>query len=84
MAMPLGHGYTIEEQITGEARHGGIQVDVFPHLGDLVTFVDASENNSEDRTALDLGMTPSQLGLSEGQQIVMDIRYVFLAVHYSH
>ncbi len=30
VAMPLGHGYTIEEQLTGEAEHGGIQVIVYP------------------------------------------------------
>lgn len=30
VAMPLGSGYTAEEQITGEAVHGGIQVIVYP------------------------------------------------------
>ena len=30
VAMPLGDGYTAEEQITGEAEHGGIQVVVYP------------------------------------------------------
>lgn len=30
VAMPLGEGYTAEEQITGEATHGGLQVIVFP------------------------------------------------------
>jgi len=30
VAMPLGHGYTTEEQLTGEAVHGGIQVIVHP------------------------------------------------------
>lgn len=27
--MPLGHGYTVEEQMTGQAKIGGIQFDVF-------------------------------------------------------
>ena len=30
VAMPLGSGYTAEEQITGEAEHGGIQLAVYP------------------------------------------------------
>jgi len=30
VAMPLGEGYTAEEQITGEAAHGGLQVVVHP------------------------------------------------------
>ena len=30
VAMPLGQGYTVEEQITGEAEHGGLQVLVYP------------------------------------------------------
>lgn len=30
VAMPLGQGYTAEEQITGEAVHGGLQIIVYP------------------------------------------------------
>jgi hypothetical protein len=30
VAMPLGAGYTAEEQLTGEAEHGGLQIQVFP------------------------------------------------------
>jgi len=30
VAMPLGTGYTAEEQITGKAVHGGLQVIVYP------------------------------------------------------
>lgn len=33
VAMPLGDGYTAEEQITGEAEFGGIQLKVFPMKG---------------------------------------------------
>jgi hypothetical protein len=29
VAMPLGHGYTVEEQVTGAALHGGVQIRVF-------------------------------------------------------
>jgi len=30
VAMPLGSGYTVEEQLTGEAEHGGIQIVAYP------------------------------------------------------
>ena len=30
VAMPLGEGYTAEEQLTGEAQHGGLQIAVYP------------------------------------------------------
>ena len=30
VAMPLGEGYTAEEQITGAAEYGGIQIQAFP------------------------------------------------------
>lgn len=30
VAMPLGEGYTVEEQLTGEAEHGGLQITVYP------------------------------------------------------
>lgn len=30
VAMPLGEGYTAEEQLTGEAEHGGLQVVAYP------------------------------------------------------
>lgn len=30
VAMPLGAGYTAEEQVTGAAEHGGLQIMVFP------------------------------------------------------
>ena len=33
VAMPLGAGYTAEEQITGKAEHGGLQILVHPHEG---------------------------------------------------
>ncbi len=30
VTMPLGQGYTVEEQLTGEAEHGGLQVIAYP------------------------------------------------------
>jgi len=30
VAMPLGKGYSVEEQVTGKAEHGGLQIIVYP------------------------------------------------------
>lgn len=30
VAMPMGDGYSVEEQLTGEALHGGLQIMVYP------------------------------------------------------
>ena len=30
VAMPLGQGYTVEEQLTGDAEHGGLQLIAYP------------------------------------------------------
>jgi hypothetical protein len=30
VAMDLGRGYTVEEQLTGESEHGGLQIEVVP------------------------------------------------------
>ena len=34
VAMPLGDGYSVEEQMTGEAEHGGLQITVMPMKAD--------------------------------------------------
>lgn len=35
VAMPLGDGFTAEEQITGEAEHGGLQIIAYPMKADF-------------------------------------------------
>ncbi len=35
VAMPLGEGFTAEEQITGEAEHGGLQIIAYPMKRDF-------------------------------------------------
>ncbi len=35
VAMPLGEGYSAEEQLTGEARHGGLQILAYPMKADV-------------------------------------------------
>lgn len=70
VAMPLGHGYTIEEQMTGEAKEGGIQIDVFPTLSTSVQFMDAKGMEQ------DMGKTPRELCIVEGARIEMLLKFV--------
>ena len=35
VAMPLAEGYSAEEQLTGEARHGGLQILAYPMKADV-------------------------------------------------
>jgi hypothetical protein len=35
VAMPLGEGFSVEEQITGKAEHGGLQIIVYPMKHDI-------------------------------------------------
>jgi hypothetical protein len=68
VAMPLGHGYTIEEQITGQAKQGGIQIDVYPLLASSVEFKD------EIGSSKDIRMCPRELQISEGRKISMHLK----------
>jgi hypothetical protein len=55
--MPLGHGYTVEEQMTSRAVHGGIQIDIYPTLKDAIAC------KSESGMELDITRSPRELGL---------------------
>jgi len=35
VAMPTGSGYSVEEQLTGEAKHGGLQLVAYPMKRDI-------------------------------------------------
>ena len=43
VAMPLGEGYTAEEQITGKAEFGGLQISVHPMKRDVYEKYEAEE-----------------------------------------
>lgn len=71
VAMPLGQGYTVEEQLTGEATHGGIQFDLFERLNDQVDF---SVQYMKMSDGLEKLKTPGELKLAEGVAITMKSR----------
>ncbi|KAJ7716545.1 hypothetical protein B0H16DRAFT_1801340 [Mycena metata] len=65
VAMKLGHGYTIEEQLSS-TTDGGIQIDVFPSLIDVVRF-----SRVDEKGDLDLDKSPRELNLKRKEEIVM-------------
>ena len=65
VAMPLGEGYTVEAQITGEERTGGIQIAVFEPLPGRFPDVPPPREHDHDAPAMAMGM-PSALGIGAG------------------
>jgi hypothetical protein len=48
VAMPLGDGYSVEEQITGTAEHGGIQIVAYPMKKDRYEALMEEERKRRD------------------------------------
>lgn len=85
VAMPLGAGYSAEEQVTGKADHGGLQLQVFPMKREVFERRFPAEPDSlrENRfefgrlaaTGMVLGMPPAAaaMGLAPGGRMKQDI-----------
>ena len=68
VAMPLGSGYSVEEQITGKAEHGGLQILVYPlkaelyeppRLVEMESLMDASlDPCASGSGSFDMGLAP--------------------------
>ena len=65
IAAGLGSGYTVEEQITGKAEIGGFQFDIFRRRPSV------DGKFFRDRTELNSIFFPSEIGLVEGDQLVL-------------
>ncbi|KAF7366578.1 Integral membrane protein [Mycena sanguinolenta] len=74
VAMKLGHGYTIEEQLS-ETKIGGIQIDVFPSVQGLVKF----RRDPTQFPGFVLDQSPRQLAIKPKEKFVMTSTSVFLA-----
>lgn len=70
VAMPLGEGYTAEEQLNGEATHGGLQIIAFPMRRDVYgelreqvacRFMVADEAALALQEVADMGLAPGGL-----------------------
>ena len=49
VAMPLGSGYSVEEQITGKAEHGGLQLVVYPMKAERYEAIRKQREEEEQR-----------------------------------
>ena len=61
VAMPLGEGFTAEEQITGEAEHGGLQIVVYPLKKELYESVRFEALSCMMALDFDMGLAPGGL-----------------------
>ncbi|KAF8540479.1 hypothetical protein BDD12DRAFT_804492 [Trichophaea hybrida] len=71
VAMPLGSGYTVEGQITGDEKFGGFQIEVTPayqKLGTKSFWCEGHDGNCIDFKESD---TPRDCGLEKGKTIFM-------------
>jgi len=69
VAMPLGDGYTAEEQITGEAEHGGIQIVAYPMKRARYEDLQRRERSRLRSVKLSVGFeecAPAAMGLAPG------------------
>ena len=81
VAMPLGGGYTVEEQITGEAEHGGLQIVVYPMKAQAYRELYVREGETVFSVALDMDSmalsAPAQsapdMGLAPGGRMKQEI-----------
>lgn len=67
VAMPLGAGYSVEEQLTGAAEHGGVQLVVYPmkaaayerlHRRVTMRLSRVMESAPADRALMDMALAP--------------------------
>ena len=61
VAMPLGKGYTIEEQLRGAAQHGGLQITAYPMKAERYEAM-----HTEDKSEMDMAPMAMQSPLQEG------------------
>jgi hypothetical protein len=78
VAMPLGSGYTAEEQITGEAEYGGLQIVAFPMKGEAYERTMMAPLSSQRSSVLSRMFTGgiqvgSAMGLAPGGRMRQEI-----------
>jgi len=74
VAMPLGQGYTAEEQLTGKAEHGGVQIVAYPMKREAYERLIESDHELsvltdemliEEPSEYDMGLAPGGLMCQE-------------------
>ena len=75
VAMPLGEGFTAEEQIAGAAEHGGIQIVVYPMRASVYEHLRSGRQMAREADDLVLMMASAlpSMGLAPGGLMEQDI-----------
>lgn len=89
VAMPLGEGYTAEEQLTGEALHGGIQLIAYPMKKERYEAIRERHFDGAvfDSIVVCASEAPSEMGLAPGglmHQEIYEDEYGFDAWDTNH
>ncbi len=66
VAMPLGDGYSAEEQLTGEGQHGGIQIAVYPLKSEVYMRSHARKRHFMHTNACFNLTSKSEMGIAPG------------------
>jgi hypothetical protein len=69
VAMPMGEGYTAEEQLTGSAEHGGLQIIVYPMKRELYEKMKKRNTDmvfEDTNYCMKMMNAPSEMGLAPG------------------
>ncbi len=77
VAMPLGAGYSVEEQLTGEAEYGGLQIIVYPMKREAFERhfpkEDEREDHDEMRMCCAVASASPEMGLAPGGKMRQEI-----------
>ena len=73
VAMPLGEGYTVEEQLTGAAVHGGLQLVVYPMKAKHYERLFERRHYAPQAMQAPMAMEESGMGLAPGGRMKQEI-----------
>ena len=75
VAMPLGSGYSAEEQLTGKAEHGGLQIIVCPMKAEVFEkrFPVRRDTEAGIKYVMSETCMPSEMGLAPGGKMRQEI-----------
>ena len=74
VAMPLGQGYTVEEQMTGAAVHGGLQFVAYPMKAERYKALQAEQGEFGDHVVYSATFAEeAPMGLAPGGRMKQDI-----------
>lgn len=74
VAMPLGTGYSAEEQLTGKAEHGGLQIQVYPMKKEVFEKrFPARDYKPSPQIMFSLQIAEQSMGLAPGGKMKQEI-----------